>query len=373
MQYRDAEGKLSEREVRVIRTYTSRYETSYLEAHCLLAGARRTFRLDRIISVEVIAPAQSEEQLPRPAYAVQPEIRRAAQPAAPKRDERRLQREPGVSSGGIIYAVVAVLALFVVIIAVGSHSDSTSAGLMATIQTAARSAASPPYTGPINAVARPATSGNRIAVGEVAYRGYEVIAERTGTVTVYRVPTLAIGTATLREAYLSVNARLFEDRTGIHDLRLEAIYAAADTDGNGHLSWGEIVEFQKVIYRVFRYKSNDTALRPDQFLDQRGGDCEDWALFTAGLLHYWGWNAYVATFDPPEGGTGHAVAFVRVQEAIPGIGSYTIPASYAARGLAPGIYVPIDYNDVGGLTDAVGPGWLLDELYDPESLYGRAM
>jgi hypothetical protein len=66
----------------------------------------------------------------------------------------------------------------------------------------------------------------------------------------------------------------------------------ADAGGDGALGWSELASFQAWLDRRYAYRSNEPALRPDEFLAQGGGDC-DWSLFTCGLLRYWGWDPYV--------------------------------------------------------------------------------
>ena len=90
--------------------------------------------------------------------------------------------------------------------------------------------------------------------------------------------------------------------TGIAESELETLYERADTDGNGCLAWAELSSFQARLARTYAYLSNEPALRPDQFMRSGGGDCEDWALFTCGLLRYWGWDPWVGSFGP--GGSG---------------------------------------------------------------------
>ncbi|WP_455382466.1 transglutaminase-like domain-containing protein [Salinispira pacifica] len=376
IRYQNAQGEQSEREIRLYRSYRSRYGQRYLDAFCFLTEERRTFRRDRIISAKRVDES-GEHPVPSMARA-DPPARPQPSPSPPRAPKAQ-QREAGMSGGGAVYGVIVALAAFVLVIALGSRSDQkqhTVPGSAETsvVESAARIAMNQTKSGALQATGRFSMPTETIAVGRFIYRDYAVIAERGGGTTVYSVPALHVATPSLRGAYLAINAALFEKRTGIHDPRIEAIFASADTDGNGHLSWAEIVDFQRAIYRVFKYKANATALRPDEFLDHRGGDCEDWALFTAGLLHYWGWNASIATFVPPDGSSGHAVAFVRVDQPIPGIGSYTVSPAAAARSkVLPGTYIPIDYSDVGGFTTALEPGSRLTHLYNPESLYDRVM
>ncbi len=208
------------------------------------------------------------------------------------------------------------------------------------------------------------------------YRGHLVVpVPAAGGGWRYLVDALGIDAGSRRVAHLAVNARLFRRATGIADARLEEVYAGADCDGNGHLAWAEIVAFQDALYRTCRYRSNPTALRPDEFLAQGGGDCEDWALFTCGLLRYWGWNASVGGFSWPGSASGHAVALVRSGAPIEGYGSIRIPAGVVLAGqeVKAGYWIPIDYQVVGGLSNAVGADAKLDHVWEPESLYGREM
>lgn len=170
-------------------------------------------------------------------------------------------------------------------------------------------------------------------------------------------------------------ALAFRAATGIDSPSLEAIYRGADLDGNDALDWDELAAFQSRLHRTYAYRHNRPALRPDEFLAQGGGDCEDWALFTCGLLRWWGWEPYVGSFAPSDGAVGHAVCLVRLDER-PGrfrwwsvdgdgfLGGYSVKA---------GCYVPVDYEKVGGLTNAVEEGWDLRAIWKPEAIYGEQM
>jgi len=153
------------------------------------------------------------------------------------------------------------------------------------------------------------------------------------------------------------------------------MYASADTDGDGYLTWKEIQAFQAQLGKWFRYRRNGTALKPDQFLDQGGGDCEDWALMTAGFLRYWGWRPYVGVFDHPDDPAAHAVCMVWWGDRPPGFDSHHVPGGRTATGepLTAGYYVPIDYGVVGGRSGAMDSTWRLARMYDPEMIYGRTM
>jgi hypothetical protein len=204
------------------------------------------------------------------------------------------------------------------------------------------------------------------------YRGYEVRRTASGT---YTVPALEVSAQSGRRAHYIINAVLFIRETGIESEQLLQRYAAADRDGNGHLSWSEVAEFQQATARRFRYQHNALALRPDRFLSRGGGDCEDFALYTCGMLQYWGWNCKVATLVPPDGGQGHAVAFVWSARPISGYGSLRIREGTLAGGMRikPGYWIPIDYEAVGSFTAAVGGDWRLSGVMEPVPLYGRLM
>jgi transglutaminase-like putative cysteine protease len=172
-----------------------------------------------------------------------------------------------------------------------------------------------------------------------------------------------------------LRADKFTRHTGVSDPGVLKIYETADRDGNGNLSWGELEDFQKDLMRKVRYKHNTTALRPDEFLKQGGGDCEDWSLFTCGLLRYWGIEAFVGTFTDPKDSSGHAVAMVFSREKIEGKVFYEARNAFTRQNtrIPDGWYAPIDYEFVGALSDAVSPGSVFDGWYVPERIYGLTM
>jgi hypothetical protein len=107
-----------------------------------------------------------------------------------------------------------------------------------------------------------------------------------------------------------------------------------------------------------------------------GGDCEDWALVTVGLLQYWDIKAYIGCFSPPENDKriAHAIALVPVPEQVDGMFAYNITNStewYSGRSIPDGWYVPIDYATVGGITNAMGKDWTLTQVVDGTRMYGE--
>src|SRR6056297_1245690 len=55
---------------------------------------------------------------------------------------------------------------------------------------------------------------------------------------------------------------------------------SADRNKDKKISVGELQMFQYRLVREFRYKRNKTALHPNDFVEQGGGDCEDFAIVT---------------------------------------------------------------------------------------------
>ena len=169
----------------------------------------------------------------------------------------------------------------------------------------------------------------------------------------------------------------FIEHTGIDDIRILAIYRAADADYNERISWNEVQAFQTAVYQQFEYINNDTALPPDHFLAAGGGDCEDFSLFTCGMLEYWGMECWVGHLAPaanPRGDHGHAVVLVPVDSVPRGFRSVviadTVDMPERARNR---VMVPIDYEIVGGFTEATPRRWVLLRLYEPVKIYGLVM
>ena len=201
------------------------------------------------------------------------------------------------------------------------------------------------------------------------YRGFEL---RRGSDGHVYAPSLGWSFSSGRDAHFTINAQAFQSETGLYDRTLMQIYMNADSDRNGHLSWREVAEFQRKTYRSFEYRYNSTALDPAEFLRQGGGDCEDFALFTCGMLRFWGWNCKVAGFYPPGGGCGHAIAMVWSAAPINGYGYIRIPEGcmVGSTYMQAGCWIPIDYDSIGDFSSAMGDDWELWDLDDPEDLYG---
>jgi hypothetical protein len=146
------------------------------------------------------------------------------------------------------------------------------------------------------------------------------------------------------------------------------IFRDADTNGDGNISVSELKAFQIWLKRSFKYKENATALHPDDFIAQGGGDCEDFAIMTTCMLNYHGVVAYVAMFGRVTVNK-HAVCIAQVTaDKTPGYLYYTL----SGWGIPSGLYIPIDYEKVGGLS-AIDRRWKIARVYMPVRIYGVYM
>jgi len=158
----------------------------------------------------------------------------------------------------------------------------------------------------------------------------------------------------IHDARVAVNASLLSARTGM-----------TDGDHDGEISWQEIQRFQTALDRTYRYQSNSTALRPDEFMAAGGGDCEDWALMTAGMLQFWGIPVFIGSLASSTG--HHAIALVPTTRIPPGAMTIDVPTGGSLRA---GSYVPIDYEHVGRLSNAVARRFTVEWIWVPEEIYG---
>jgi hypothetical protein len=146
------------------------------------------------------------------------------------------------------------------------------------------------------------------------------------------------------------------------------IFRKADQNADGKISVGELQAFQNWLMTNFKYRNNQTALHPDDFIKQRGGDCEDFAIMTCCMLNYHGIVAYVASFGKVTTNK-HALCIVQVTcSNAPGYLFYTL----TGWGIPPGYYIPVDYDNVGGLS-AIDRRWKIARIRIPKILYGLYM
>lgn len=207
------------------------------------------------------------------------------------------------------------------------------------------------------------------------YRGEEIVRTRSATGVRYTHSASGTVSRSLQEARTAINSRRLWRETGIRSADLIAEFVRADADSDGNLSWQEIETFQERLHASYRYEVNRTALRPEAFYANGGGDCEDWSLVTCALLQFWGIDCAVGTLANRQRTLFHAVALIRVPSPPSGYTYFDVGASQVPPDgtVAPGFYVPIDYERVGGVTNAAGPDWPLVEIHDPVELYGTVM
>lgn len=419
--YRDANNLETERTITVQYLYKSSDGLDYARAWCELRGQERTFRLDRIAWTHEPAHAPVARATTRPVRLLGPSWRPARAsllwpasmpPSAPKTYPRTVASgkptgriSPFDIVGGVILAFLAgcmVLgfAMEVGIADLGPRNlrrsvPATSAvpGSRPPSLVPAPAAVVPlqPPTGPAvirpaPTVAVPAPAALRPSVTETArtsvparpepsprivqvyhHRGVRIEATEMHPGAKPQFRAVAVGTAhsTLQGARVAINVALTAERTGIEATSLAVMYAAADQNENGTLDWGEIERFQTQLMESKRYQHNDTALRPDHFWSAGGGDCEDFALFTCGLLAFWGYECVIGSFRGPSEHIGHAVALVPTTNPPSRFVTATLPDGRTA--------VPIDYHVVGGFSNATHPNATLRTVWEPTTLYGVVM
>jgi hypothetical protein len=364
--YRSESGRLSVRTIDIISTSPAPEGQLYLGAYCHLRNEERTFRSDRVICTEKFAARQDmPSRVPAPVCA-------SILPAEPARN-------PGPSLGSRAQKTVSDFLVNVLGYGFGAIMVFTMLGNSGILDVLASSPLYKPTAyAPAVMGSRPVPSPSppKPAVEDLAIGGQVLRIHRSGGTERYEVPSVGFSTNDKREAVAFIRIPRFIKATGISHPELARRYLAADLDASGRLSFAELEVFQKKTYQEFRYGSNELALRPDEFLEAGGGDCEDYALYTAGLLRFWGWDPYLGSFGPSGSGIGHAVCLSYEEGSFPGPFTYFEVTSWTADDgtpLKPGRYVPIDYDKVGGLTNAVEKGWTLRSIYVPEKAWGLRM
>lgn len=141
---------------------------------------------------------------------------------------------------------------------------------------------------------------------------------------------------------------------------------SADRNKDKKISVGELQMFQYRLVREFKYKHNKTALHPNDFVAQGGGDCEDFAIMTTCMLNHYGIVAYVASFGRVTTNK-HSLCMVKTQKPVPpGYLYYTLNGWNAPKGT----YIPVDYDKIGGLK-AIDRRWKIARMVRPKHLIGR--
>ncbi len=399
--YCNSYGGESERVINPISIY-HRYGHTYIKAYCSLAEEVRTFRKDRIIAAEPpVRPSESKDAEQK--STIQPEPERynraddsAVETAAESASEAGpvgQKKEKRVSFG----SVVGIMFLFGIgfLLFLGSDAGQNVLDFVESVATAKSYEAS--YSVLTSALSETTSSvpkaekksaetqpepPNTVTTTE-QYRGYRYYKTVKGGTVTYSFPDnneFDPGPgrkqfAGRHDIHAAINAYCFRQATGITSVRLEQLFSAADSDRNGYISWNEVRRFQRILVMNYRYKNNDIALRPDQFLEENGGDCEDFALVTAGLLRFWNWQPFIGSFAPSEYGTGHAICMVYSDTVPADCGYYWLKGQATPQGLTlkDGYYIPVDYDYVGATSNAMGKEWMLRRMYVPEEIYGSRM
>ena len=344
--YQNNEGDISKRKIKIISFYTSSYGKEYIKAWCYLRNEERTFRCDRIAGITE-AKKESVKRVPVPA------VKPADQVSAGKQSEKvsvpiyrtelstgqQINSEP--APGGNLLATIFCFALTFCLF-----------GMM--------------EMGPFLDYFLHTSSYKEESL---VYLYSSLIVEKTEPAVINAAVRRIYGSAPFSQ--ISSGSKAFRLSTGIKNIFLEKFYFSADTDNSNSLSWSEVENFQEKICSRFDYILNETAWSPDIFLKSGGGDCEDWALFTCGLLTYWGIESVVGVLRIKGKNTGHAVCLMYIGNIIPGRGLYYEIDNVC--GFKPGVYIPIDYENIGSFSNAVGEDWVLKEMYKPEEIYGKIM
>lgn len=359
MRYRNEAGNISERTVSPRSYFCARDGREFLKAWCHLRQGERTFRVDRIVWIRTGDPNIVSAAQPMRTY-YPPAMHRSSTPSrnTVPRPVRQLPAAPRLPSSitprprkknrHILLKIAC--AIFAIVLTPRVFVERSSKF----------------YSTPSRA----------------HFIASRIIADRR-TPPVSRLPTGAAASSqanstssrTLYERTIDAAITKLEQTTGITDDNVVDSFVAADADKSSSLSWAEIGAFQRRLRRDYTYMENETALRPDQFIAAGGGDCEDWSLVTAELLRFWRHEAYIGSIRSPDDRRGHAVCLVRVSQKPPRYMYYrfTESGSFGGSHIKAGYYIPIDYEQVGALTNAVEPGWELRHIYMPESIYGLAM
>ena len=160
--------------------------------------------------------------------------------------------------------------------------------------------------------------------------------------------------------------KLVIENIGHHSQKVLDIFKEADSNNDHKISFNELQRFQNWLVRNFKYKQNETALHPDDFIAQGGGDCEDFAIMTCSMLNYHGVVAFVAGFGRVTTNK-HAVCMVQITEPVPaGFLYYTLKH----WNITDGVYIPVDYEKIGGLK-AIDRRWKIARINKPVDMYGK--
>ncbi|MFP4409633.1 MAG: WYL domain-containing protein [Spirochaetaceae bacterium] len=430
IRYRNGEGEESERVIHVRSVTPGAYGRSYIRAFCELAQEERTFRLDRMTYIEPLHAPLSEttpvtpprnssylasgSEAARTAPAAAPAGSAAPRHTTPEENHgfRRfllkaaalfilfdfvIAEDPGTMSARVVEAVESAVDSYeppalparVTSLWGGDEADSdfqlgptperaesetvaksVTVSTSRELRVAGAELPSQTVSADPEKVPSPAPAG-WVRVSRHEYQGAAIdLLLRNGEGR-FRVPRTGRSYDSLREARRAIRMDRLLRKGGVTDELVIKRYDRVDLDGDDELSWSELRQFQREVYRDFRYESNGKALRPEEFFVAGGGDCEDFAIFSAAMLTYWGWDAYVASMSTNDN-DAHAVVFIKVDQPPSWASYYEIPSGTAGnpRFAASGTFVPVDYDVVGDVTNAVTPGSRVTDIVVVNAWYG---
>jgi hypothetical protein len=346
--YIDSSGNRSERTIQVSRIFHSRNGNSYIKAYCDLRKESRTFRSDRILWFEEVKDTQTPFSVYYTSRGIQKDTQTRSQflnktISAPSTSSYSVPKKKKRGKKLFILLITIVFLYFII-----QREE---------LQPPPSPTPSPPAPKPTPApdpvprpkpVPKPAPPPNPEPENPILITQPD-----------------------------SANKNLrFTRRTGISNEKLLKLYAGADINESGKLSFREIKVFQENLLKRYTYKENDYALIPDEFITAGGGDCEDFALVTAGLITYWGGTAYIACLSNPSGGNGHAICLLYTEEIPENYHYYELygtASTWFGVALPSKYYIPIDYTKVGGLENNLYKDWYIESIYVPENMYSKKL
>lgn len=377
--YCNANGTSSTRIIHIRKIYRSKYGTTYIRAYCDLREEERTFRADRILwweqaesndtSVHQKPVRKTTSTIPNG-----PIIQKSVSPVSglyghdcrkPKAPKAKRSRGGNGGTGFLIFLSIG-LCIFIYakrdrILSLAGDGVYTAGNYLRTIVGYQEPVPEKSYVFVPNP--EPTPEPDPIVVKPEPEPEPEPAAIPTPMSSEY-------------ETEVRKRARRFTEDTGIIHAGLIDWFIAADSDRNMLLSWDEIQNFQTELYVNYSYLSNATALRPADFVYQGGGDCEDFAIMSVALIRFWGGRAFVGSFAPTQTGTGHAICLVYADGPVDFGMHYELeqPMQLHYGGTAPaGYYIPVDYDHVAGISNAMRKSWTLRAMYCPENIYGTYM
>ncbi len=409
IEYEDNYRNTTSRKIRIISSYTSRYGKDYIVAFCYKRNEKRTFRADRVISKEIVENktlSQSKYNNPKtvtpvssytnysPSYnkIEEPKNTPVKQHSYNYSDNKKPKYRPGFfeTIKSLFWKAVFAVVMFTIFspfiskyIDLSSYeykppvdiSSYTFPKTNSSIYYEKPKTQTISYTKPKTIINKEKPIVKDTIIKIETYRGTQISTIQSQNGKKYQVQGYNTNFVSYNQAVAFINNNQFEAATGISYKELNNMYSDADSNNDFSLSWHEIKTFQSNLVKKYQYKNNDIALRPDEFIAQGGGDCEDWSLITCGLLRYWGIASYVGRLSAPNGDSAHAICLV-YQSIKPTNGLYfyiSSDATYYGFKISAGYYIPIDYENVKDLSNAVDDSWELETIYYPEDIYGKVM